>query len=107
MTTSDKSTVSGGIERHGAVASPTATTLLHFLNLALEIVVAGVEIDASLDRLNDMLEVMVAEGRDPSDTEWLILAERSEAAHAAIQAGDDLDMPDPPAGDDKGGKSKR
>ena len=80
--------MSGGIECHGAVASPTATTLLHFLNLALENAVAGADVNARLERLNDMLEVMVREERDPTGEEWVILAERSQAAHDAIQGTD-------------------
>jgi hypothetical protein len=39
-----------------------------------------------LEELCAKVDVMVAQGREPTDQEWLELRARSDAAHAAIQA---------------------
>jgi hypothetical protein len=45
----------------------------------------GAEGEEKLKELTSELQVMVAEGRDPTSDEWDALKLRSDAAHAAIQ----------------------
>lgn len=69
-----------------ALAGLTGTAnAVRFINLALGIVVAGIDVAGKLAALDDRIAAFVAEGRDPTDAEWADLEGRSDAAHAAIQ----------------------
>lgn len=64
-------------------------TVLRFMNIALGIVASGKEVQRKLTELNDQIETFKKEGRDPSEAEWAVLYDRSQAAHERIQNSDD------------------
>lgn len=72
---------------------------------------------AELERLCAQIDEMVAQGRPPTDEEWLVLRGRSDAAHDAIQKAAEAAAPSVPEpseeevkdekGTGKSGKSKK
>jgi hypothetical protein len=60
-------------------------TTMQYVNIALGVVVAGINVKAKLEELNSHIETMVEEERDPTEEEWAALLSRSDAAHDRIQ----------------------
>jgi hypothetical protein len=61
------------------------STILRFVNIALGVVAAGIDVAGKLSDLNGKVQQFVDEHRDPSEAEWAELVGRSDAAHETIQ----------------------
>lgn len=58
---------------------------MNFMNMAMDIIIAGVDAKAKMEALNAKVQEFVDEERDPSDEEWESLSKRSDDAHEGIQ----------------------
>ncbi len=61
------------------------STVFKWVNLALGIVIEGVEVKRKMGELNDMIQGFIDEDREPSADEWDQMLARSDAAHDVIQ----------------------
>ena len=62
-------------------------TYQNIINLALGILMLGVNVVERFKLLDDFVRDMVASGREPTQAEWDALIARSQAAHDKIQNG--------------------
>lgn len=80
----------------GSAKFKEGDTVSRVLALAAFAVERGEAGRAALEQLSAHIDVMVAQGREPTDLEWADLRARSDGAHAAIQeAAADEPKPEP------------
>lgn len=65
---------------------PRQDATLKYLNLALGIVVAGIDVEQKLAKLNDTVKAWAELGQDPPREWWAEYSMRSDAAHETIQS---------------------
>lgn len=68
------------------IFSGSGAAISSILKLASTLVAAGDAGAKELEKLTADVEAMVKDGRQPTSAEWRTLRQRSDAAHAALQA---------------------
>ena len=63
----------------------SGSTVFKWVNLAMGIVIEGIEVRKRMAALDDQIKMFIAEDREPTADEWRSMMARSDAAHDIIQ----------------------